>query len=536
MHRPSCFIVVGFLNAAPLLGQSLAIPDTSRELSARVASLAPCAHISTCAGGGTSTWRAPRSQRTARNVEQRTQGRRTAVPILESFDGLGVGFSGPNSPALRNPSDNSLAVGPDHIVQTVNSRLAVFSKKGKRFERTGDVLYGAVATNLLFYGFGGACERRLSGDAVVRYDQLAERWLFVLPVFSRPPGEPNGPYSMCYAVSEGPNPLGKYYRYEFKRPLFPDYPRPAIWLDGYYVPTSTGDDVIEKHACVVERDSLLRGAPAREICRILPNVNFLNNADIDGYALPPTRAPNILLAAGGTQLKDDLDDDGVYAWNFYVDWRDTGRTRLDGPVKIKVAPYAYLCGGQLTNCVPQPGVDRRLDSQGDKIMTRVVYRRVGGTESIVATHSVATSDSGGGVRWYEFRILTDRSLALAQQGTFAPHDGGVPSFRWMASPGIDAAGNVTVGYSFGSAREYAGQRFAGRRRTDPPGVLSYAETTIAKGEAPQRSTLRWQDYTLLAMDPDDCRFWYVGDYLKAGASSYSTRVASWQLPGCQPRR
>ena len=23
------------------------------------------------------------------------------------------------------------------------------------------------------------------------------------------------------------------------RPLFPDYPRPAIWLDGYYIPSSS---------------------------------------------------------------------------------------------------------------------------------------------------------------------------------------------------------------------------------------------------------------------------------------------------------
>ena len=65
-----------------------------------------------------------------------------------------------------------------------------------------------------------------------------------------------GPYSICYAISTSDDPLGSYYRYEFLRPLFPDYPRPAVWPDGYYVPTSTGDDVIEKHACVVERNAV----------------------------------------------------------------------------------------------------------------------------------------------------------------------------------------------------------------------------------------------------------------------------------------
>src|SRR4051794_32065265 len=78
-------------------------------------------------------------------VEQTAPGSRPAAALIESFDGLGVGFDGPQGKAEgRNPSDNSLAVGPDHIVQTVNSRLAIFTRKGKRFDRTGTVLYGAV--------------------------------------------------------------------------------------------------------------------------------------------------------------------------------------------------------------------------------------------------------------------------------------------------------------------------------------------------------------------------------------------------------
>ena len=122
-----------------------------------------------------------------RSVEQTTQGRRPPAALVASFDGLGVGFVGPHGAAAgRNPSDNSIAVGPDHIVQIVNSRLAVFTKQGK-------VLYGAVPTNILFRGFGGACETHNNGDAVVRYDQLAERWLIVMPVFRRSVERPDQP-------------------------------------------------------------------------------------------------------------------------------------------------------------------------------------------------------------------------------------------------------------------------------------------------------------------------------------------------------
>ena len=55
------------------------------------------------------------------------------------------------------------------------------------------------------------------------------------------------------------------------------------------------------------------------------------------------------MAAGGTQLKHILEDDGIYYWKFHVDWEDPSKTKLDGPIKISVAPYHYLGGGQLTN-------------------------------------------------------------------------------------------------------------------------------------------------------------------------------------------
>jgi hypothetical protein len=532
-------------------------------------------------------------------VEQKSQGTKPAAALVESFDGLGFGFTGPQGTGRGgNPSDNSLAVGPDHVVQTVNSRMAIFTKKGRKFDVSGKVLYGPVNTNNVFKDFGGTCEARNNGDAVVRYDQLADRWLITMPIFGRaaarpdqpgvwkggepayvsPPGVPGqpgraallfqpppppppapgqpaqqppargqgagqrgqpgpqGPYSMCYAISVGPDPFGPYHRYEFLRPLFPDYPRPAIWIDGYYNPTSTGDNRIsetiatEKHACVADRARMLKGEPATEQCLVINNVNFLNNADIDGKALPPAGAPNIMMAAGGTQLDKKFEDDVVDVWQFKVDWKDPSKTSLAGPTKIKVAPYRYLCDGQLTNCVPQPGTERRLDAQGDKIMARLVYRRIGNREMIVAVHSVNTSAGAGGVRWYEFSIDRGRNVTLRQQGTYAP-DG---FFRWMASPAIDKNGNIGIGYSFGGTPNFAGQRFAGRLANDPLGVLTLRESVLREGEAAQTNTLRWEDYTQTAVDPsDDCTIWYVGDYLKKDAPSYSTKIGAFRMPGCR---
>ena len=520
-------------------------------------------------------------------VEQTVHGTGPAPRLVASFDGLGVGFEGPQGTTnVRNPSDNTLAVGPDHVVQIVNAQTAIFARKGRKFDTTGRVLYGPVPTANFFRGFGGQCEATNNGDAVVRYDQVANRWLVVMPLFRRGPVRPDqpsvwtasdkaylspigrpgqpgkaaplfqppppppaapptpagqrgrgqagrgdgpqGPYSMCYAISTSDDPMGSYFRYEFLRPLFPDYPRPAIWRDGYYVPTSTSDDFIQKHACVVERDKMIEGKPATEQCLVLDGVGFLNNADVDGPAMPPAGAPNIMMTAGGSQLNKILEDDGVYVWRFVVDWRNAAKTRVTGPEKIAVAPYHYLCDGQLKNCVPQPGTDRRLDSQGDKIMSRLVYRRLGNQESIVGVHSVNTTAGGGGVRWYEFRIGRNRTVRLHQQGTYAPEG----FFRWMASPAIDRLGNIGIGYSFGGPPHFAGQRFAARRATDPPGVLTLRETVLVEGEDIQ-TAMRWQDYTQTAIDPtDDCTIWYVGDYIRKGAASYSSRIGAFRLPGC----
>src|SRR4029079_18656758 len=98
-----------------------------------------------------------------------------------------------------------------------------------------------------------------------------------------------------------------------------------VWTDGYYNPTSSSDNRIsdtvatQKHACVVEREKMLKGEPAREQCVIMLNVGFLNNADIDGKAAPPDGAPNVMMAAGGTQLDNILQADHIDTWQFHVD-------------------------------------------------------------------------------------------------------------------------------------------------------------------------------------------------------------------------
>lgn len=479
-------------------------------------------------------------------VEQTTQGNRPAIAPLTSFDGLGAGFTSRIYPAAdkntsaysgatRGGIDISLAVGPNHIFEILDGYMAVFTKKGKKYNSTGKLLYGPVPNRTVFAGFGVRCGVSNSGDSVVRYDQLARRWLIVVPVFSRPPDDPKGPYAMCYAVSATADPLGQYYRYEFQRPLFPDYPRPAVWPDGYYNPTSTSDNLLpgvitQKHDCIADRNRMLKGLPATEQCVVIDGAVFMLNSDVDGKRQPPPGAPNIMMSTGGTQLLKVFEDDGIYFYKVHVDWNDPAKTTVSTPQKIPVAPYHYLCNGQLSSCVSQPGTERRLDSQGDKLMQRLVYRRIGHTESILAEHSVSTAAHGGGVRWYQFRLDKERNPVLYQQGTYAP--GGY--YRWLGSMAMDRKGNIGIGYSFGGIPDYPGQRVAARLSIDPKGQLTFHESVLAEGEASETRSLRWEDFTTMTVDPsDDCTLWFVGNYLKKEATGSTTRIGSFTIPGCK---
>ena len=97
----------------------------------------------------------------------------------------------------------------------------------------------------------------------------------------------------------------------------------------------------------------------------------------------------------------------------------------------------------------------------------------------------------------------------------------------MAENGSDA--ELRSRQSHGRPRSV---RFAGRLSGDPLGVLTLREAVLVEGEAAQTSTMRWEDYTQTAIDPtDDRTIWYVGDYLKKGATNYSTRIGAFRMPG-----
>ncbi len=433
-------------------------------------------------------------------------------PLL-TFDGIVF----PGVACNCAPPDTNGEVGLTQYVQMVNEGFQIFDKT------TGASVLGPAGITTLWAGFGGVCENNGSGDPVVLYDQLADRW--VITQFAGVAV----PTDECIAVSKTGDATGAYYRYDFNLGTnFFDYPHLGVWPDGYYMAmnvfNTAGSAFLGPQAFVFDRAKMLAGLPATfqtpGITGGATEDSFLP-ADLDGYSLPPANAPNSFVETPFT---------GTYrTFHFHVDWAvpaNSTFTLFASPVS---AAFSELCGATRA-CVPQLGSADNLDGIGDRLMYRLAYRNIGGVESLVGNHTVLA----GGVaapRWFELRGVTAGPVTVFQESTYQPDT----TWRWMGSAAMDNQGNLALGYSASSAAINPDIRYAGRLASDPVNTLAQGEATLHAGTGSQIGTgNRWGDYSDLTVDPsDDCTFWYTQEYYSTTATfAWRTRIGNFKFPTC----
>ena len=425
------------------------------------------------------------------------------------FDGVGEGNAHFVFNVTYAPPDTVGEAGLTQFVQWVNPSFAVFDKA------TGNRIYGPAGGNTIWAGFGGDCETRNDGDPMVQYDQLADRW--VMSQFSLRSGN----YLQCVAISKTSDATGEWHRYAFSYSEFPDYPKLAVWPDGYYMTFNmfgtAGRSFTGGRVCAYDRLKMLEGLPASQICYQSPSYHSFLASDLEGKTLPPAGSPNYVMTRAG----------GMNLFKFKPNFVVPASSTFTGPTAIAVSAYTTACA----NCVPQPGTTQKLDTLSDRLMYRLSYRNLGDREAMVVNHSV-TAGSVVGVRWYEFNV-SNFNVTVRQQSTYAPTDG---QYRWMGSTATDKRGNIALGFSISSASQKPSIRFAGRETTDPLNTLS-TDSSMHDGTGSQLTTLgRWGDYSSMTIDPvDDCTFWYTTEYLQTnGTFNWSTRIGSFKFSSCAP--
>src|SRR6266576_2415454 len=160
------------------------------------------------------------------------------------------------------PPDPVGDVGPNHYVEIINLVFAVYDKQGNR-------LTGPTKIGDLWTGFAVPDCTDPSGDPVVLYDQLADRW--ILSQFTTSGlDDPTKPFWNCVAVSTTGDPTGTYYRYAFETAhfqFFPDYPKYGVWTDSYVITSREFGPTIEYGIGVyaLEKNKMINGQPARSV-------------------------------------------------------------------------------------------------------------------------------------------------------------------------------------------------------------------------------------------------------------------------------
>jgi len=438
----------------------------------------------------------------------------------------------PGSGCNCAPPDTNGYPGLTQYVQIVNKGYQVYDKF------TGASILGPLPIQSIWSGFGPPCQTG-SGDPVVLYDKLADRWL--ISQFA----STGVPTDQCIAISTTRDATGSYYRYGFHLGSnFFDYPKLATWPDAYYMADNVfntgGTAYLGTQPFAFDRTKMLCGLPATFVTPGVVGTPANNEdpvipSDIDGPVLPPPGAPNTFV-----EFPDLIGNNlNTYrSWHYHVDFATPSNSTFTQFAAPAAAPYTGLCGfGAIRACVPELGLTGgQLDGIGDRLMFRLAYRNFGTpsapNESVVANYSVS---SGGvaGVRWFELKNVTNGPVTINQESTYQPDT----TWRWMGSVAMDHSGDLAVGFSASSPTIVPGVRYATRLSTSPLSTLD-GEATLYPGDGVQNDTSnRWGDYSAMTVDPiDDTTMWYTTEYYPTGITSFNwrTRIGTFRINPTQP--
>jgi subtilisin-like proprotein convertase family protein len=440
------------------------------------------------------------------------------------------------------PPDTVGDVGPNHYVQAVNVTWRVYNKAGVP-------VTPVMSIGDLFGTIPGPCAGDESGDPVVHYDSLADRWL--ISQFCTV-ANPNN--HQLIAISQTPDPAGAYFLYDFMMPnnKFNDYPKFGIWPDGYYMTDNqfnqAGTAFLGAGVFAFDRARMLAGDPSAgfiyfDLFTLDPTIGGMLPSDADGLIPPPPGAPNVFAYFIATEFGDA--SDGLRVFNFHADFdapaSSTFTERAESPIAVAAFDPSTPAGrDDIEQPPPANNATAALDAIGDRLLHRLQYRNFGTHQSLVTNHTVNVGTGTtlalhqAGVRYYELRS-TGGAYSVNEQASFAPDT----TNRWMGSAAMDHQGNLAVGYSVSSTTVFPGIRYAGRLAGDPANGLFQGEAVLQAGGFVQTNTSsRWGDYSSTNIDPsDDCTFWHTNEYYLDDQPSitaeWHTRVGSFKVnPTC----
>lgn len=396
------------------------------------------------------------------------------------------------------PPDINAAVGPNHIMVTLNSQYRIQDKTG--------AVISTVTGNGFWAGTGGTNPSTF--DPKIVYDSYNSRWILVSCA--------NGSATtsaLLVAVSQTSDPTGTWNRFlidaDAANTSWFDYPslgfnKDWIVISGNMFPiTGTGYNggkvwVLNKaNAYAGNTTGLTTINAGTSVFTLCPAITYDNT--ISTVYMVQEYNPN---SAGNAYLElytitgttPTLTNYGTCATN--LPYNDAGVTGA-----------------------PQTGTTNKISTNDSRIQN-VVYRN----GSLYITHSVflpATTPTRTAVQWWQVNAST---RAVQQAGRVDDATG--TNHYAFPSVMVNNGGDMMLGFSTFSATTYASAAYAYRYSTDAantvntPYVFKSGLNTYYKTYG--GTSNRWGDYTSVALDPDGSTFWTVQEYARSTVNTWGT--------------
>ena len=432
------------------------------------------------------------------NVSSKGGGEQTL--LLQDFAGISMTNS--------IPPDPHIAVGPNHVLATVNSQFAIWDKEGNLIKNiNADNWYSSVL------GAPGAF------DPQIIYDHYSDRWFMLWD--SQDDNLQRAHFLI--SISDDDDPTGIWYNYALPANVmgsdtvnhWGDYPQIGFDDEAIYINS---------------RQFFFGGG------KVYDRIRILNKAEYYAATGGPVTWTDIydITYPGSAARPDVIHPVIMYStaseYYFLHGLRTGGNMvtlyRLTNPLTspvltgVNVPTTSY---SMAPNANQLGGGSPLIESNGSHIKTAPVYR----DGFIWYSHSVrhpATITSAS-LRYGKINVSTN---TVVEEATFGAID------QWYIYPTItvDKDQNIAISYTRTSLTEYAGAFYTTRLASDPPGLTG--STLLKEGAGNYVVTFggtrnRWGDYLGIYLDPvTESNIWMLTEYA-AATNTWGTWIGEIRL-------
>lgn len=420
-------------------------------------------------------------------------GGSAALPVV------GTSFIGLFDTQGEEPPDTQAAVGPNDIIEMVNSRFQIYSRSG-----------AAQVGGTLRSFFQVPSTNEQSTDPRVQYDPGSSRFFAVYVSYHN---ASNGPGTIHVATSTTNSAAGTWSVYAINLTYFTDYPAFGISDDKVVISTNAyplpgpGATLLGEQTQILEKADLVAGITVRRAATPLVSGNF-------------TLRPATNLSSGASVWEADR----LSLTQLRI-WQVTGSPAAGTATRTLAATIPIA-----TQRAPNPaGTPAGIVDAGDQRILDAAWRD-GRLWVAAATYcDWGAQDANGPRACLHLMEVDTPTLTLRQDITY-----GQSGFELMwPAVRTDSAGNLFVVFSRSSGTTQPEVRMVGRLATDPLDTLG-SSVGIRAGEVNYDGT-RWGDFSSAVIDPTDPSVvWLAGEYSRNNGPNvfrWGTWIASASFGG-----